>query len=68
MLCFTVIINQDNLCENNPSDNFFVNLDFESGIPPIDVFPDRAVVGIDDDGEPECRKFTYFTIGCTFSN
>ena len=56
-ICYTVTINQDELCENNPNENFFVNLEYESGILPITVSPHRANVVVDDDGEVECGEF-----------
>ena len=55
--CYNVTINQDNICENNPNEDFTVTLQYESGIQPISVAPDVADVIIDDDNEPECGEF-----------
>ena len=54
--CYNVTINQDDICENNPNEIFFVNLTYVSGIQPILVAPDVAVVVIVDDDEPECGE------------
>ena len=59
--CHTITINQDNICENMPNENFFSNLTFDSGIQPISLIRERAQVIIDDDNEPECSKWTYST-------
>ena len=52
----TVTINDDDLCENNPNENFFSNIVLASGIPDIDVTVPRATVTINDDNEIECSK------------
>ena len=52
----TIIINQDDDCENDPNENFFSNIAFNSGTQPISVIRPRAEVIIDDSAEPECSK------------
>ena len=52
----TIIINDDNICEENPNENFFSNIALDSGIPDITVTVPRAMVTIDDSGEVECGK------------
>ena len=52
----TIIINQDDDCENDPNENFFSNISLNSGQQPISVIQPRAEVIIDDTNEPECRK------------
>ena len=52
----TITINDDDLCENDPNENFFSNIALVSGIPEIDVTVPRATVTINDTAEPECGK------------
>ena len=52
----TIIINQDDICENDPYEDFFSNLTLNSGIQPITVIRPRAKVIINDTLEPECSK------------
>ena len=52
----TITINDDDLCENDPNENFFSNIDLASGIADIDVTLPRATVTIDDTTEPDCGK------------
>ena len=47
----TITINQDDICENNPNENFFIALN--SDLPIINVIRQRAEVIIDDS---ECSK------------
>ena len=49
----TIIINQDDDCENDPNENFFSNIAFNSGTLPISVIRPRAEVIIDDTNESE---------------
>ena len=51
----TIIINQDDICENNPSENFLSNIALDSGQQPIDLIR-RAQVVIRDSAEAECSK------------
>ena len=53
MQCYTVEINDDDLCEQPPED-FFSQLTYVVGAMPIIVDPDRARVVINDDNEDEC--------------
>ena len=55
-MCYTITIIDDDVCENDPNENFFVNLEYSSGIQPITVALNRATVTIDDDSEPECGE------------
>ena len=52
----TIIINQDDICENDPYEDFFSNLALNSGIQPITVIRPRAQIIINDTLEPECSK------------
>ena len=52
----TIIINQDDICENDPYEDLFSNLVLDSGIQPITVIRPRAQVIINDTLEPECSK------------
>ena len=52
----TIFINQDDICENDPYEDFFSNLALDSGIQPITVIRQRAQIIIDDTLEPECSK------------
>ena len=56
-ICHTITINQDEICENNPREDFFSNIALASGIQPITAIRERAQIIIDDDMEPECSKF-----------
>ena len=52
----TIIINQDDECEDNPYEDFFFNVALESGLQPISVIQPRNHVIISEDMEPECSK------------
>ena len=52
----TITINDDDLCEKDPNENFFSNIALASGIPDIDVTVPRATVTIDVANEVECSK------------
>ena len=52
----TITINDDDVCENAPNENFFSNIALASGIPDIDVTVPRATITIDDTNEVECSK------------
>ena len=52
----TITINDDNGCERDQNETFFVNIVLASGIPDIDVTEPRAAVTIDDTAEVECSK------------
>ena len=49
----TIIINQDDDCENSTDENFFSNIALNSGQRPISVIRPRTTVIIYD---PECSK------------
>ena len=51
----TLIINDDDECENDPNE-FFSNISLDTGVEPIFVVQPQATVTIDDAAEPECRK------------
>ena len=55
-MCHTVNITDDNVCENEPNEQFFSDLSYVSGIQPVNIDPARATVIIDDSAEPECGK------------
>ena len=52
----TIVINQDDECEDDPYEDFFSNLALVSGVQPITVIRPRAQVIINDSLEPECSK------------
>ena len=52
----TITINDDDLCENDPNENFFSNIVLASGIPDINVTVPRATITIGDTNEIECSK------------
>ena len=52
----TITINQDDICEDSPNENFFSNIALTSGHPPVYVTRPRVRVIIDDSAEPECSK------------
>ena len=52
----TIIINDDDECENNPNEFFFSNIALNSGVQPIHVINPQATVTIDDSRESECRE------------
>ena len=54
--CHTVVINQDDECEDPVPEDFFANLAYVSGIQNINVVQDRTRVLIDDSNEPECGE------------
>ena len=56
-VCHTITINQDEICENTPNEDFLSNLTLASGIQPITVIREHARVIINDDMEPECGTF-----------
>ena len=62
--CHTVTINQDNVCELLPSNEyFFSDLAYESGVPVINIDPQTARVIIADTDEPECGECSYYERG-----
>ena len=52
----TIIINDDDVCENDPNEFFFSNIALDTGVEPIFVIPPQATVTIDDAAEAECCK------------
>ena len=52
----TIIINQDDICENSPDESFFSNIALNSGQQPIDLIRPRVQVIIHDFAEAECSK------------
>ena len=61
--CHTVTINQDNVCELLPSNEyFFSDLAYESGVSVINIDPQTARVIIADTNEPECGEYSYLCI------
>ena len=56
-VCHRVQITQDNTCKINPED-FFSNLQYESGVMPI-IYHMQTHVLIDDANESECGKCVY---------
>ena len=58
----TIIINQDEICENDPDEFFFSDITFNSGMQPINVIRETATITIDDSIEPECSKSHLFPL------
>ena len=58
-VCHRVDIAQDNICEIDPEpfEDFFSNLQYESGEMPIIINRTQTRVLIDDSNEPECGKW-----------
>ena len=54
--CYSININQDDICEIDPNESFTVSLQYESGTQPILVEPDVADVLINDNDETECGE------------
>ena len=57
--CHTMLITQDDICDNDRIEDFFSDLAYVSGIMPINIDPPRTRVIIDDTNEPECGKCIY---------
>ena len=53
---YTIIINNDDMCENDPNEFFFSNIALDTGVEPIFVINPQANVTINDAAEPECRE------------
>ena len=56
-VCHNISITDDDICENDPNDSFFSNLEVGSRGRRIDVDPEQAQVIIDDTNELECGEF-----------
>ena len=56
LICYTITILQDNICEYPPNENFFLDLAYVSGLQPITIAQPTAEVVIDDSDEPECMS------------
>jgi len=54
-VCSTIHILQDSISEHDPSENFFIDLAYVSGVQPIIITQPMAQVVIDDSDEPECK-------------
>ena len=52
----TIIINDDDECENDPNEFFFSNIALNHGVQPIHVINPQATVTIEDSREAECRE------------
>ena len=52
----TIIINDDDVCENDPNELLFSNLALDTGIEPIFVIQPQATITVDDAAEAECCK------------
>lgn len=55
-VCHTIVIVNDDICERDPSENFFSDLAYVSGVMPITIAPSTAEIVIDDSAEPECKS------------
>ena len=56
-VCHNVVIIDDDDCET-PFEDFFSNLEYDSGDMPIIITRDRTRVIINDTAEPECGRYT----------
>lgn len=56
-VCHVIGILDDSICEDDPNENFFLDLAFISGMQPIRIEPGTAEVIIDDAEERECGKY-----------
>ena len=56
-VCHNISITDDDICDNDPNEFFFSNLELGSRGRRIDVDPEQAQVIIDDTNELECGKF-----------
>ena len=58
-VCHRVQITRDNICEIDPEqyEDFFSNLQYESGEMPIIINRTQTRVLIDDSNEPQCGKW-----------
>ena len=52
----TIIINQDQVCEDDPNKILFSNITLVIGTQVIEVVQFKAIVIVDDELEPECSK------------
>ena len=62
-VCHDVVIIDDDDCETPLIEDFFSNLEYDSGVMPIIITRDRTRVIIDDTDELECGKLTAFQKG-----
>ena len=58
----TIIINQDQVCENDQNEILFSNITLVIGTQVIEVVQFKAFVIVDDKLEPECSKCTTTTL------
>ena len=56
---FTITINQDSICEDDPNEYFYSTLSLVSPTHRIILFPPRAVIHINDLLEAECSKLQF---------
>ena len=54
--CHSVHIIDDDICEDDPNENFFSSLDLGDGEQSIIVDPSLTEVIVDDANQPECGK------------
>ena len=54
--CHNVSIIDNDICEDNPNENFFSSLEFGGGEQPITIDPAQTEVIIDDTNQPECGE------------
>ena len=53
---FTITLNQDSICEDDPKEYFYSTLSLVSSTHRIILAPHRAKITIDDSMEEECSK------------
>ena len=54
--CHSVNVTDDDICEDDPNENFFSSLEFGGGEQPITVDPSLTEIIIDDTNQPECGE------------
>ena len=55
-VCHEVEIIDDEICETDPMEDFFSDLEFGGGVQPISVEPSQTRVVIDDTDQEECGE------------
>lgn len=53
---FSIVLNDDSVCENETNEHFFSFIQLGSGMQPIYIVQPNTTITIDDSEEAECRK------------
>lgn len=62
--CYTITINQDQICENLPNEVFFSIMALSDGTQSVTVVRERATVVIGDSLESECGTYLCAYMSC----